>query len=82
MKITKWNYTLNHETYRNEYWVLLDRLELSEALPNWDYLIKFLAPPTKVKNYSKDTDVFDGTNWYNKKDLEEMLNDTIQELNK
>lgn len=67
MKIAKWNYTLTHDTYIDDYGILCDRLKITQALPNWDYIDRFLVPPMKVKNYWKDTDVFHGTNWYTKR---------------
>lgn len=82
MKITKWNFTLEHETYRDCFGILQDRLELVETLPNWDYINRFLVPMVKLKNYTPETDVLDNTQGYNKSDLKNMLEDTLQELNK
>lgn len=82
MKITKWNYILTHETYRDDYWFLRDRIELVETLPNGDYINYPVVPHMKAKKYSKDEDVFDSTQWYDESDLTSILDDTLQELNK
>lgn len=55
-------------------------LELSETLNNGDYRNLYIVPRMKVKNYTQDTNVFDTTQDYTKKDLEEILNEEILKL--
>ena len=78
MKITKWNYTLTHKTRTDEYGFIRDVLEIQSEL----WVIYPIVPHMKVKNYSKENNVLDSTMWYTEKDLEGILEDFVQELNK
>ena len=80
MKVHKWKYTLSHEKVINSWWILVDSLVLLETLDNWDVFSRFIVPPMKVKNYTKDSNVLDWTNWYTENDLEDILNEEINSL--
>lgn len=80
MKITKWKYTLTSSKRRNWLWIMENILELSETLNNGDYRNLYIVPRMKLKNYTQDTNIFDTTQDYTKKDLEEILNEEILKL--
>lgn len=77
MKITKWNFTLTHDTYIDDLGMLLDRIQIEH-----NKTIYPIVPPMKVRNYSKENNVLDSTMWYTESELTEILEDFIQELNK
>lgn len=76
MKITKWNYTLTHETYMNM-GILCDRIEVES---NW--IIYPILPQPVVRDYPPTKNRLDSTMWYTDSELTEILEEFIQELNK